>query len=234
MKGLFQKDGCAIYIVCEGDTLSYIAEMFDVTIEELIRWNKLSNGNLLSIGQALLIIDITQRKMIDIPKNSYQGEIKELKGLASFEMTINSPSSNMLIGLTKLTIKLFYDGFNAPVIWLTGHTLGGFSQTPQERAQAFIDFAPSAFFGGALRILGPCSKIEKGLQGYNAYIKSSRYKQNLYKPSGHGWQKEAGKMYQQAKQRFIMSEDARTIIDDIGKIDYWWNNLPDALNNNKR
>ena len=148
-------------------------------------------------------------------------------------MELNSSSSNTLMGLIKLAIKFYYDGFNAPVIWLTGHTLGGFSQTPQERAQAFIDFAPSAFFGDALRILRPCSKIEKGLQGYNAYIKSSRYKQNLYKPSGHGWQKEAGKMYQQAKQRFIMREDAKTFIDDIGKIDFGWNNLPDTLNNNK-
>ena len=68
------------------------------------------------------------------------------------------------MGLIKLAIKFYYDGFNAPVIWLTGHTLGGSSQSPQERAQAFIDFAPSAFFGDALRILGPCSKIEKGLR----------------------------------------------------------------------
>ena len=233
LKGLFQKNGCATYIVCEGDTLSYIAEMFDVTVENLIKWNNLSNKHFLSIGQKLLIIDITQRRIIDIPKESYQGEIKKPRGLAALEMELNSSSSNTLMGLIKLAIKFYYDGFNAPVIWLTGHTLGGFSQTPQERAQAFIDFAPSAFFGDALRILGPCSKIEKGLQGYNAYIKSSRYKQNLSKPSGHGWQKEAGKMYQQAKQRFIMREDAKTFIDDIGKIDFGWNNLPDTLNNNK-
>lgn len=43
LKGLFQKNGCATYIVCEGDTLSYIAEMFDVTVENLIKWNNLSN-----------------------------------------------------------------------------------------------------------------------------------------------------------------------------------------------
>ena len=36
-----------------------------------------------------------------------------------------------------------------------------------------------------------------------------------------------------SKQRFIMREDAKTFIDDIGKIDFGWNNLPDTLNNNK-
>ena len=136
-------------------------------------------------------------------------------------MDINSPSSNILGEGLRLFTKFFYDGVNAPVIWITGHTLGGFSQTPQERAQAFMDFAPTAFIGGALRILGPCSKINSGLNGYNAYVKSLMYKQNLYKPKGQGWQKEAGKMFQQAKQRFKMSEEGVSFIDMIETFNFW-------------
>ena len=221
LRGLFDKNGCARYVVCEGDTLAYIAEMFDVTVEELKRWNDLSSEYSISTGQRLLIIDITERRIIDIPEQVYHGEIKELKGLAAFEMDINSPSSNILGEGLRLFTKFFYDGVNAPVIWITGHTLGGFYQTPQERTQAFMDFAPTAFIGGALRILGPCSQITSGLNGYNAYVKSPMYKQNLYKPKGHGWQKEAGKMFQQAKQRFKMSEEGKSFIDMVETFNFW-------------
>ena len=84
-----------------------------------------------------------------------------------------------------------------------------------------MDFAPTAFIGGALRILGPCSKINSGLNGYNAYVKSPMYKQNLYKPKGQGWQKEAGKMFQQAKQRFKMSEEGVSFIDMVETFNFW-------------
>ena len=108
-------------------------------------------------------------------------------------MDINSPSSNILGEGLRLFTKFFYDGVNAPVIWITGHTLGGFSQTPQERAQAFMDFAPTAFIGGTLRILGPCSKINSVLMVIMLMSKSSMYKQNLYKPKGQGMAKRGWK-----------------------------------------
>ena len=179
--------------MCEGDTLAYIAEMFDVTVEELkkmewpVKWvfyihrtkviNNWHNG----------------KKDYRYTKTGLPWWNKRIERIGSFWDGYNSPSSNILGEGLRLFTKFFYDGVNAPVIWITGHTLGGFSQTPQERAQAFMDFAPTAFIGGALRILGPCSKINSGLNGYNAYVKSSMYKQNLYKPKGQGWQKEAGK-----------------------------------------
>lgn len=63
--------------MCEGDTLAYIAEMFDVTVEELKRWNDLSSEYSISAGQRLLIIDITERRIIDIPHTIDNGEIKK-------------------------------------------------------------------------------------------------------------------------------------------------------------
>lgn len=65
--------------MCEGDTLAYIAEMFDVTVEELKRWNDLSSEYSISAGQRLLIIDITERRIIDIPHTIDNGEIKKLE-----------------------------------------------------------------------------------------------------------------------------------------------------------
>ena len=43
------------YIVQEGDTLYDIALRYDVSMEELIRINKLQNPNSLAVGQELLI-----------------------------------------------------------------------------------------------------------------------------------------------------------------------------------
>ncbi len=44
-----------IYIIQPGDTLGYIAQLFDTTAEEIIRINSISNPDLISPGQQLLI-----------------------------------------------------------------------------------------------------------------------------------------------------------------------------------
>ncbi|MCS2863040.1 LysM peptidoglycan-binding domain-containing protein [Bacteroides thetaiotaomicron] len=38
-----------------------MADLFDVTVDELVRWNKL-HSNHLSIGEKILILDISQKK----------------------------------------------------------------------------------------------------------------------------------------------------------------------------
>lgn len=43
------------YVVVEGDTIELIAEMFGVTVAELIQANQLENPDLLLIGQELII-----------------------------------------------------------------------------------------------------------------------------------------------------------------------------------
>ena len=43
------------YVVQEGDTLNAIAEKFGVPIEEIVKANNLTNPDVLSIGQELII-----------------------------------------------------------------------------------------------------------------------------------------------------------------------------------
>lgn len=43
------------YIVRRGDTLSEIAARYHVTVEQLVKWNKISNPNLIFVGQRLAI-----------------------------------------------------------------------------------------------------------------------------------------------------------------------------------
>ena len=44
-----------IYTVVKGDCLNKIAHHYNVTVDELVRWNKISNSRLILVGQKLKI-----------------------------------------------------------------------------------------------------------------------------------------------------------------------------------
>ncbi len=215
LKGLFSKNGCAIYVVCEGDTLTDIADLFDVTVDELVRWNKL-HSNHLSIGEKILILDISQRKVIDTPIQLDNGEIKEARPLTSYEFWLDSPSSNLLEGVWKIANNMGYGLINSPFKLFTGRSLSGSVQLPQEKFEAFLDVLPTAFLKG-VKFLGLCGKVSSGLQGYNSFIKSKQYKLN--KASGKGWQKEASRQFKQAKHYYDMHQTSEE----------FWGNINDGI-----
>ncbi len=43
------------YVVQAGDTLGVIAKKFNVTVEQLMKWNNLKDPNFLTVGQRLVI-----------------------------------------------------------------------------------------------------------------------------------------------------------------------------------
>ena len=43
------------YIVQPGDTLGAIAKKYNVTIEQLMKWNNITNPDILMVGQQLVI-----------------------------------------------------------------------------------------------------------------------------------------------------------------------------------
>ncbi len=43
------------YVVQPGDSLGAIAKKYNVTIEQLIKWNNIQNPNILAVGQHLKI-----------------------------------------------------------------------------------------------------------------------------------------------------------------------------------
>ena len=43
------------YRVQPGDSLTEIAKKFNVTVEQLVKWNKIEDGDVLSVGQLLKI-----------------------------------------------------------------------------------------------------------------------------------------------------------------------------------
>ena len=51
------KNADGTYTVKSGDTLSIIANDFGVTVDQLVRWNNISNPNLITVGQILYFSD---------------------------------------------------------------------------------------------------------------------------------------------------------------------------------
>lgn len=43
------------YVVQAGDTLGALAKKYNVTIEQLMKWNNIKDPNLLTVGQRLVI-----------------------------------------------------------------------------------------------------------------------------------------------------------------------------------
>lgn len=202
IKGLFN-NGIAKYIPSKGDTLSKIASLFDVSVEDIVRWNNLKDKNKISAGQPLTIIDIRQNVFKHPPR--YQGEIRQPPITSRIETWLEAPSEGFLEGVGKIIANIVYSMANSPKIWLTGRSMAGTSKNSEERAGAFIDFAPTMLLKGT-RLLGVCAEVRPGLQGYNAFLKSERYWQN--KPTGPFWQQEASRMFQKGKDSYIMNQSA--------------------------
>ena len=43
------------YLVQPGDTLGAIAKKYDVSVNQLLKWNKIQNPNVIAVGQQLKI-----------------------------------------------------------------------------------------------------------------------------------------------------------------------------------
>lgn len=84
-------DQISIYVVREGDTLSQIAEMFNVTVNT-IKWGNDLSSNTLKVGQTLVILPISGVKhtvakgdtLVSLAKK-YKGDIDEIADYNSLE-----------------------------------------------------------------------------------------------------------------------------------------------------
>ena len=70
---------------------------------------------------------------------------------------------------------MLYSTINSPVVFFTGHTLAGASQLPEEQFEAFLDIISYPFLKG-IKAIGFCGKVNKGLKGYNQFLKTKQYK----------------------------------------------------------
>lgn len=75
----YTSDQISVYIVREGDTLSGIANMFDVT-ENTIRWANDINGKTVRIGQQLIILPISGVKYVVKKNDTIKSIAKSFNG----------------------------------------------------------------------------------------------------------------------------------------------------------
>ena len=81
LRGLF-KNGEAFVIVSHKDTLSQIASLFDVTVDELVLWNDIEDADYIRVGQKILIKGHNPTAVHGASENIISGD-KIIGGLVS-------------------------------------------------------------------------------------------------------------------------------------------------------
>ena len=170
--------GYSIYIVETGDTLSQIADKHNASIQELIRWNDISDPNLIHPGR-ILHIDNAKKHDENLKENElilkafsgniesrFQGEIRQYKPnlFGAIEESIEESWF-----LPRLVGGIIYG--TADDIWITlqcftighasAHHLSGRGLIGSEATDAGIS---------ALTVLTPIGKIGKSAKVLNAAI----------------------------------------------------------------
>lgn len=79
-ESISNSDRISIYVVREGDNLSQIAKMFDVSVNTIIWANDISRGDLIKTGQVLVILPVTGLKYTVKKGDTLASVAKKYKG----------------------------------------------------------------------------------------------------------------------------------------------------------
>jgi len=85
-------DRISVYVVREGDSLSGIAKMFGVSVNTIIWANDITRGDLIKIGQELIILPVTGLKYIVKEKDTVASIAKKFKADADEIIDFNNLS----------------------------------------------------------------------------------------------------------------------------------------------
>lgn len=94
-------DQISVYVVREGDTLSQIAEMFNVTVNT-IKWGNDLSSNTLKVGETLVILPISGIKHTVVKGDTIASLAKKYKADADEIMAYNniSKGDSLVVGVT--------------------------------------------------------------------------------------------------------------------------------------
>ena len=131
------------------------------------------------------------------------GSIKQADAITTFEMWLGEPSSSIFEGVGKIGLNIGYGMINAPFSLITGQTIGGHVLNTKEKTDAFVDVVPGLLTGGLTKTRQVIKTTEKGLGGYNQFLKGSENVsfKGISKelPEGMKWQTRAGDLFQKNK-----------------------------------
>lgn len=197
LRGLFV-NGKAVITVPKGITLIHIAELFDVAVEDLVRWNNIENPDKIMVGQKIVILDNKKvpnlSKFVNLtiePRD--HGEIRpyEPNFWGMIEEWFNSPTDMVNIPgaispsigtvVTKFTGRVLYgildDAWIALQCFTIGHVnathLNGSMTVGQETVNAGVNtFVTLAPFGKINSLRQSGAGIMNGAQ-FNKYFKGT-------------------------------------------------------------
>lgn len=127
-------------------------------------------------------------------RTPWPGEILPADKLTSLELWLGSPSESIGEGIGKIGANIGYSIVNSPYSLFTGQSIGGTPLNPSEKIEAFIDFVPGLLSMGLTKTGAVIKTTEKGLQGYNQFLKGAKKSGMEFK--GLNWQQNAGKAFQ--------------------------------------
>jgi len=95
-------DQISIYIVQEGDNLAGIANMFDVSVNTIMWANNLNRGDLITVGQTLVILPVSGISYTVKKGDTIESIAKKWKGDANEIIQFNdlSPNQTLAVGST--------------------------------------------------------------------------------------------------------------------------------------
>lgn len=146
-------DQISVYVVREGDTLSQIAEMFNVTVNT-IKWGNDLDSNSVKEGQVLVILPISGVKHVVVKGETVESLAKKYKGSSEEIISYNNLEEGATLAVgTEIIIP---DG---EVYIPTTSSSGSSSASPKPSLKDASSFFVRPITGG---------RRTQGLHGYNA------------------------------------------------------------------
>jgi len=144
-------DQISIYVVREGDTLSQIAEMFNVTVNT-VKWSNNLTSNTLKVGDTLIILPVSGVRHTVAKGDTVASIAKKYKGDADEIMAYNNlqKGSSLAVG----SVVIVPDGEVTAPSYSSGSSSGSFSSGLKEYSGYYL----RPITGG---------KKTQGIHGYN-------------------------------------------------------------------
>lgn len=99
-----KSDQISIYVVREGDSLSGIAKMFGVSVNTIIWANDIKRGNIISVGQELVILPISGVLHTVEKGETLQSIAKKYKGNLEEMRNFNGISENAILAVGDIVV----------------------------------------------------------------------------------------------------------------------------------
>ena len=152
---------------------------------------------------------------------SQHGEIKELNrlSLTYFEMWLSSQSESAFGAIHKALCSMGYSVPNSCSILFRSKTLSGSPVVnSNDKVNALIDIGPGIILK-LIKTVGMVSKVGKGLQGYNQYLKRNQHlKSNTSLLNGTTWRQNAGKSFRTDQYNYRMTNQVNEFLDNMNKV----------------